>query len=227
MTSQAFNQCPVLLDSSSQCVLNTALSLEPKHCLAKQIPHSQVSLPPSTTLADSRTLLLVWVLPHSRYPTLVFSIQPFHKLVTATTYNVGMGMGTGDAEDLGDGAGAFNEMAFSIEKVTVTAKSRALKAEYSLELAQDLKAIHGLNAELNSQTFSPLRFLLRSTVKSSVPSTTLLSQAHKQMLLTAELSTSMLTPTVAGVLRSSRVLSSKSSAMLTQSHKELVEERAT
>ena len=45
------------------------------------------------------------------------------------------------------GSPAFNEMAFSIEKVTVTAKSRALKAEYSLELAQDLKAIHGLNAE--------------------------------------------------------------------------------
>ena len=64
-----------------------------------------------------------------------------------STYNVGQGMQTGDAEDLGDGAGAFNEMAFSIEKVTVTAKSRALKAEYSLELAQDLKAIHGLNAE--------------------------------------------------------------------------------
>ena len=66
---------------------------------------------------------------------------------TATTYNVGQGMRTDDAENLGDGAGAFNEMAFSIEKVTVTAKSRALKAEYSLELAQDLKAIHGLNAE--------------------------------------------------------------------------------
>ena len=64
-----------------------------------------------------------------------------------STYNVGQGMRTDDAEDLGDGAGAFNEMAFSIEKVTVTAKSRALKAEYSLELAQDLKAIHGLNAE--------------------------------------------------------------------------------
>ena len=64
-----------------------------------------------------------------------------------TTYNVGQGMRTDDAEDLGDGAGAFNEMAFSIEKITVTAKSRALKAEYSLELAQDLKAIHGLNAE--------------------------------------------------------------------------------
>ena len=64
-----------------------------------------------------------------------------------TTYNVGQGMSTAQAEDLGDGSGAFNEMAFSIEKVTVTAKSRALKAEYSLELAQDLKAIHGLNAE--------------------------------------------------------------------------------
>jgi len=63
-------------------------------------------------------------------------------------YAVGQGMATGDAEILGDSdANAFNEMAFSIEKVTVTAKSRALKAEYSLELAQDLKAIHGLNAE--------------------------------------------------------------------------------
>ena len=62
------------------------------------------------------------------------------------TYGVSTGMNTGDSEGLGDGD-AFNEMAFSIEKVTVTAKSRALKAEYSLELAQDLKAIHGLNAE--------------------------------------------------------------------------------
>ena len=66
----------------------------------------------------------------------------------ATTYPVGQGMRTDDAEKMGDAtANAFNEMAFSIEKVTVTAKSRALKAEYSLELAQDLKAIHGLNAE--------------------------------------------------------------------------------
>ena len=67
---------------------------------------------------------------------------------TSTAYNVGQGMVTGDAENLGSGNGDhFNQMAFSIEKVTVTAKSRALKAEYSLELAQDLKAIHGLNAE--------------------------------------------------------------------------------
>ncbi len=67
--------------------------------------------------------------------------------VAATDYNVGNGMLTGDAENLGTSGHEFNEMAFSIEKVTVTAKSRALKAEYSLELAQDLKAIHGLNAE--------------------------------------------------------------------------------
>ena len=66
---------------------------------------------------------------------------------STTGYATGQGMNTGDAESLGDGTSVFNEMAFSIEKVTVTAKSRALKAEYSLELAQDLKAIHGLNAE--------------------------------------------------------------------------------
>jgi len=66
---------------------------------------------------------------------------------TASTYSVGQGLRTDDAEGLGETGSAFNEMAFSIEKVTVTAKSRALKAEYSLELAQDLKAIHGLNAE--------------------------------------------------------------------------------
>jgi FlaG/FlaF family flagellin (archaellin) len=60
----------------------------------------------------------------------------------------GTAMPTATAEALGDGAGPdFNEMAFSIEKVTVTAKTRALKAEYSMELAQDLKAVHGLDAE--------------------------------------------------------------------------------
>jgi len=67
--------------------------------------------------------------------------------VNQRNYNLGEGMNTADAEALGSGGSQFNEMAFSIEKVTVTAKSRALKAEYSLELAQDLKAIHGLNAE--------------------------------------------------------------------------------
>jgi hypothetical protein len=58
-------------------------------------------------------------------------------------------MTTGSAEALGDGAqgNTFQEMAFSIEKVTVTARTRALKAEYSMELAQDLKAVHGLDAE--------------------------------------------------------------------------------
>ena len=57
------------------------------------------------------------------------------------------GMATTTAESLGESGTEFREMGFSIEKVTVTAKSRALKAEYSLELAQDLKAIHGLDAE--------------------------------------------------------------------------------
>ena len=63
-------------------------------------------------------------------------------------YNFGDGMSTAQSEALGtSGNTAFPEMAFSVEKVTVTAKSRALKAEYTLELAQDLKAIHGLDAE--------------------------------------------------------------------------------
>jgi hypothetical protein len=63
--------------------------------------------------------------------------------------NAAVAMTTGSAEALGDGASGntFQEMAFSIEKVTVTARTRALKAEYSLELAQDLKAVHGLDAE--------------------------------------------------------------------------------
>ena len=68
-------------------------------------------------------------------------------------FNTGSGMSTTAAEALGDGGGTnFAEMAFSIEKVSVTAKSRALKAEYTTELAQDLKAIHGLDAETELAT---------------------------------------------------------------------------
>jgi len=63
-------------------------------------------------------------------------------------YNFGDAMSTNQAEALGNASNvAFPEMAFSIEKVSVTAGSRALKAEYSMELAQDLRAIHGLDAE--------------------------------------------------------------------------------
>jgi hypothetical protein len=62
------------------------------------------------------------------------------------TYGFNGARSTADAEAFGNGT-ALNEMAFSIEKTTVTAKSRALKAEYTVELAQDLKAIHGLDAE--------------------------------------------------------------------------------
>jgi hypothetical protein len=68
--------------------------------------------------------------------------------VFVTPVNPGVGIATSVAEGLGDGTNpAFSEMGFSIEKVTVTAKTRALKAEYTLELAQDLKAVHGLDAE--------------------------------------------------------------------------------
>jgi len=69
-------------------------------------------------------------------------------LAESGIYNYGDAMATGQAEALGaSGNVAWPEMAFSIEKLAVTAKSRALKAEYSMELAQDLKAVHGLDAE--------------------------------------------------------------------------------
>ncbi len=68
-------------------------------------------------------------------------------------YNFAAAMSTAQAEKLGStGNVDFNQMSFSIDKVTATAKSRALKAEYSTELAQDLKAIHGLDAETELST---------------------------------------------------------------------------
>jgi hypothetical protein len=82
----------------------------------------------------------------SSYP--IGNTNPVFDLATASTYGVGTGMTTAQAEALGDvGTNQFAEMAFAIDKVTVTAKSRALKAEYTMELAQDLKAVHGLDAE--------------------------------------------------------------------------------
>jgi hypothetical protein len=71
---------------------------------------------------------------------------PVADAANTTLFETGTGMTTAAGEDLGDG-GTFAEMAFSIEKVTVAAKTRALKAEYTTELAQDLKAVHGLDAE--------------------------------------------------------------------------------
>lgn len=69
---------------------------------------------------------------------------------TEAGYERGTGMTTESGERLGQGGsgdGAFAEMAFSVERTSVVAKTRALKAEYSIELAQDLKAVHGLDAE--------------------------------------------------------------------------------
>ena len=75
--------------------------------------------------------------------------DPFDTSSPSYASTTGAGMSTASAEALGDveASNGFAQMAFTIEKATVTAKSRALKAEYTLELAQDLKAIHGLDAE--------------------------------------------------------------------------------
>jgi len=89
---------------------------------------------------------------------------------SANAFTTGIGMPTAVAELLGaDSANVFQQMAFSIEKVTVTAQSRALKAEYSLELAQDLKAIHGLDAE---------------TELSNILSTEILAEINREVIRT-------------------------------------------
>ena len=91
---------------------------------------------------------------------------------TSAATTSGIGMTTAASEFLGSeasGANAFQQMAFTIEKVTVTAQSRALKAEYSLELAQDLKAIHGLDAE---------------TELSNILSTEILAEINREVIRT-------------------------------------------
>ena len=95
----------------------------------------------------------------------------------AGTFTSGTGMSTAAAEAKGDSASnAFAEMSFSIEKATVTATTRALKAEYTMELAQDLKAIHGLDAEtelsniLSSEILAEInREVVRSIYKAAKP----------------------------------------------------------
>ena len=90
--------------------------------------------------------------------------------LAANAYTTGIGMPTATAEFLGSESNAvFQQMAFSIEKVSVTAQSRALKAEYSLELAQDLKAIHGLDAE---------------TELSNILSTEILAEINREVIRT-------------------------------------------
>ena len=91
--------------------------------------------------------------------------------LVANHFTTGIAMTTSVAEGLGadTSTGVFNQMAFSIEKVTVTAQSRALKAEYSLELAQDLKAVHGLDAE---------------TELSNILSTEILAEINREVIRT-------------------------------------------
>lgn len=96
--------------------------------------------------------------------------NPVLELAANTAYGVGKGMTTAKAETLGDESGnAFAEMAFSIDKVTVTARSRALKAEYTMEIAQDLKAVHGLDAE---------------TELSNILSTEILAEINREVIRT-------------------------------------------
>jgi len=98
------------------------------------------------------------------------STNPVANVANTAAFTTGKGLSTAQGENLGDAAGlAFPEMALSIDKVTVTANTRALKAEYSLELAQDLKAIHGLDAE---------------TELSNILSTEILAEINREVIRT-------------------------------------------
>ena len=133
-------------------------------------------------------------------------------------YTTGAGMGTDVAEGLdSDGSDPdFREMGFGIEKVSVTAKSRALKASYSLEtLHKTCVLFTVLMLSQNWQTSFLLRSLLRSTEKLSELFTSLLLVVLKLTLQTKESLTWTLTPTDVGLLRSSRVLCSKLSVTQT------------
>lgn len=97
--------------------------------------------------------------------------NPVANVANTNQYTTGTAMPTGYAESLGDNTGSnnFNEMSFSIERVTVAAKSRALATEYTMELAQDLKAIHGLDAE---------------TELSNILSTEILTEINREVIRT-------------------------------------------
>jgi hypothetical protein len=108
--------------------------------------------------------------PYGFQGTLASDTANTFQNVTTLATTSGIGIPTANAEFLGaDSAGVFQQMAFSIEKVSVTAQSRALKAEYSLELAQDLKAIHGLDAE---------------TELSNILSTEILAEINREVIRT-------------------------------------------
>ncbi len=85
------------------------------------------------------------------------------------TYTTGVGMSTSFGETLGGGVNAFGEMSFSVEQMTVTAKTRALKAGYTVEFAQDLKNLHGLDADAEL---------------SNILSTEILSEVNREVLRT-------------------------------------------
>ena len=126
--------------------------------------------------------------------------------VLCGTYTSATGMTRAQGEALGDsGANAFGEMAFSIEKSTVTARSRALKAEYTMELAQDLKAIHGLDAE--SELANILSTEILAEINREVIRNVNVQQKRVLKLILLLLVLSILTPTqmVVGQLRSSKV----------------------
>ena len=127
-------------------------------------------------------------------------------------------MSKAQMERLGEPGNEFRQMGFSIEKAVVEARGRALKAQYSMELAQDLRAIHGLDAEaelaniLSSEILSEInREIVRTVYRTALPG------AQNNVALCWCILTWTSTPTVVGLLRSSRVSCSRLREIVTPS----------
>jgi hypothetical protein len=135
------------------------------------------------------------------------TVNPFGAEAGITNHVSGEGMTTANAEALGDveASNAFAEMAFSIDKISVTARSRALKAEYSTELAQDLKQFTVWTLKQNWQISSQLKSFRKSTEKLFVQFIQLPNMVRSQILLTVVFLILTQTLTVDGQLRSLKV----------------------
>jgi len=138
-------------------------------------------------------------------------------VTTPGVYNVTGGHTTSTSEGLNDST--FQDMGFSIEKATVTARARALRAGYTMELAQDLKAIHGLDAE--SELSNILSQEILQEINREVIRTIYITAEVLRVQLLVELSTLIWTLMVVGQLRSSKDCCSKSKKIVTQSESEL------
>jgi hypothetical protein len=211
-------------DWSPFTILLASVVLPPQSCNTESVAVPYPYVPGATPPEQNPGLLAT---ASSTPGTTTDTQNPGGKLYDPTLEQMeGMQKGH-DGEALVTTGNEFRQMGFSIEKAIVEAKGRALKAQYSIELAQDLRAIHGLDAEaelaniLSSEILAEInREVVRTVYRTAVP-------GAQNNVTTLVPSTWTPTLTADGPLRSSKVFCSKSKETATQLQNRLVEERAT